>query len=384
MRSIQVLGTVAGLLLGGSIFSMPSFADRIAEKVMEQPKLEVVAELEQRPANIAVTFDGRIIVSLHPFDKPSTKMIVINKDGTTEPFPDAEWNREGGPDFHSIGFSNVMGVRASTRGSVFVLDLGDENFAPRVIEFDVLRRRLVGMRYIPRNFTTAQSFLQDFAINWDNNHLYIADMGQADLSKPAQPAVIDLDMTNGIMYRILGDHPSVQPPETPLEIYGKVLTFEKDGRDVPVRAALNSITLDIMQDNLYYAPMGEGKLYRVPLSKMSDVSVSEDAVIKRIEIVGDKPASDGITVDAEENVYITAIGKNEIGVIDKSGHYRPYLQDERLQWADGLSFGPDGYIYVTISRLHEHPFFNHGAEPAEKKPYLIARFKPIAEGGIGR
>ncbi len=388
MRVSLMLGLMVGVsVLGFSPVSMAADASAKTEQAqpVEAPKLEEVAKLDNRPANIAVSVDGQIIVSMHPFDKPATKMILIKKDGTIEPFPSAKWNEGSGPDANGIGFINVMGLRATTNGTIVVLDLGDKDHAPRLIEFNLRGQVLAGVHYIPRDFTTDQSFLQDFAYDWDKGHVYIADMGQADLTKPATPAIIDVDMRGGWIHRTFTHFPGIMPPEDPVKVNGKVLTIVgKDGKDVPVHAALNSITIDVLQDYLYFAPMGAGKLYRVPLSRLSDIAFSEDDVIKRVEVVGDKPESDGITVDSAGNVYIAAFGKGEIGVMSPDGVYKTYIKDDRLQWADGFSFAPDGYIYVTISRLHEAPIFNHGSEPAEKKPYLIARFKPITDGAIGR
>ncbi|MDD3021544.1 MAG: L-dopachrome tautomerase-related protein [Alphaproteobacteria bacterium] len=388
MRVSLMMGLMVGVCVMG--FTPMTMAAGEATKVeqsskaVEAPKLEKVAELEGRPANLAVSVDGQIVVSMHPFDKPATKMILIKKDGTTEPFPSAKWNEGDGPDANGIGFTNVMGVRASTNGTVVVLDMGNEDHAPRLVELNLRGQVIVSVRYIPRDFTTEQSFLQDFAYDWDKGHIYIADMGQADLTKPAKPAIIDVDMRGGWIHRTFTNFPGIMPPEEPVKVNGKVLTIDKDGKEVPVHAALNSITIDVLQDYLYFAPMGAGKLYRVPLSRLSDIAFSEEDVIKRVEVIGDKPESDGITVDSAGNVYIAAFGKGEIGVMSPDGVYKTYIKDDRLQWADGFSFAPDGYIYVTISRLNEAPIFNHGKEPAEKKPYLIARFKPITDGGIGR
>lgn len=382
MRIFAKIGLIA-CLFGSVSGSHPAWAEKVIADGTP-PKLEVVAELDERPANIAVTITGEIVVSMNPYDHPKNKVVLIKKDGTVEPFPSAEWNDKDGPDAHAIGFTHVTGIRSTTRGSILVLDMGNEQHAPRFVEFDVLRRQVMNTRYIPRDFTTDQSYLQDFAINWDINHAYVSDMGLLDPTKPAKPGLIDVDLNGGWMFRLMEGQESIQPPEKPITIDGKVLSVAKDGKEYPVLGSLGPITLDVLRDTLYYGPMGEGKLYKVPLSKMSDVTVDEDTIAKRIEIVGDKPASAAITVDAEENVYLAAIEKNEIGVMDKTGKYRSYIKDDRLQWASGFSYAPNGYIYVAISRLNELPMYNGGKEPAEKKPYLIARFKPIAPAAVGR
>jgi len=343
-----------------------SFVTGASAFAQTAPELEVVAELNDRPANIAVAVDGQIIVSMHPFDKPLTKLIQIKKDGSTEPFPTKEWNES--PNSKGIGFSNVIGIRATPNRELMVLDMGDKTHSARMVVFDLRSTSASAIRFIPQDFLTEQSFLQDFAYDWDKKRFLIADMGQADLSGSAHPALIDLDLNSGWVRRLLPDLPEFMPPEKPLEVDGKVLTFEKDGQKIPVRAALNSITIDPQMDWLYFAPMGEGKLYRVPTSKLTDPVSTKDDIMKRVEVVCDKkPASDGITVDSAGNVYIAAVGRREIGVITPDGDYKPYIKDERLDWVDGFSFGPDGYVYATISRLDRAELFNKARTKARSR-----------------
>ena len=49
-------------------------------------ELEVIASLDQRPGNVAVGPEGRIFVTMHPFDHPQCKLIEIKK-GKAVPYP---------------------------------------------------------------------------------------------------------------------------------------------------------------------------------------------------------------------------------------------------------------------------------------------------------
>ena len=51
----------------------------------------------------------------------------------------------------------------------------------------------------------------------------------------------------------------------------------------------------------------------------------------------------------------------------------------RLRWPDGFSFGPDGWLYVTCSSLHE-VIGRSGAHVRSRAPYQIFRFRPGKEG----
>ena len=53
-----------------------------------------------------------------------------------------------------------------------------------------------------------------------------------------------------------------------------------------------------------------------------------------------------------------------------------------LIWPDGVSFSPDGWMYVSAAQLSEVPIFNDG-NALQKPPYYIFRFRPIAPGRLG-
>ena len=85
--------------------------------------------------------------------------------------------------------------------------------------------------------------------------------------------------------------------------------------------------------------------------------------------------SDGIAIDAEGTVYLTDLEHSAIVALDPDRKLRTLVKDERLRWPDGLAFGPDGWLYVTCSALHQ-VLGKDAAEIAAHAPYQIFRFKP--------
>jgi hypothetical protein len=78
------------------------------------------------------------------------------------------------------------------------------------------------------------------------------------------------------------------------------------------------------------------------------------------------------------------LGNNAIGVTTPDGGYQILVRDdERMLWPDGLSYGPDGYFYVTVNQLHRSAVLNAGEETSEP-PFLVMRFRPLAASAIGR
>ena len=95
------------------------------------PELEVAVRLDDRPGNPALTPDGRLIVSLHPFPfgEPSPYRVVeVMEDGGTRPFPNEAWSTA--PDEAGVGLSAVIGVQSDRRGVVWILDMGGGGFRP--------------------------------------------------------------------------------------------------------------------------------------------------------------------------------------------------------------------------------------------------------------
>jgi sugar lactone lactonase YvrE len=344
---MRILAATCALILGaaspGTVWASPATA---------APELEIIARLDQRPGNVAVDPDGRVFVTMHPFDYPQCKLMEI-KDGAAIPYPNKKISC-GTPGKDGKGFYNPLGLRATVMGNLMVLDMGTRDIPPRILTF-TFNGELSNVFEIPAELLTDQSFLQDFAFDWITNNVYIADMGQADPAKPAKPGLI-----------VLPSNPLISP------------------RRVLGQYGFNPITIDPQRDWLYFGPMEEGTIYRVPLPKLSAYKFDEKDIEASVETVADKPSSDGITIDAAGNIYVTAVKKSEIGIIGGSDRtYRAYLKDERLAWPDGFAFGPDGMLYVTINQLDKSPRLNGGKE-AGAKPYLVARFKPVVTGTVGR
>ena len=94
--------------------------------------------------------------------------------------------------------------------------------------------------------------------------------------------------------------------------------------------------------------------------------------------------SDSIAIDTAGNVYITDFTNSAVGVIGTDRTYKVLYQgSDSLPWPDGLSYAPDGRMYVTTTQLHRAPLLN-GGENTVEPPFDILAFPALAPGVVGR
>ncbi|MEO0409779.1 MAG: L-dopachrome tautomerase-related protein [Cyanobacteria bacterium P01_A01_bin.135] len=336
--------------------------------------LETVSALprEHPPGNIAVTPDGRLIMSQHQFYGTDYKMVEVLADGQVVPFPNEAWS--SAPDASGIGLNNVLGVRSDRQGVVWMLDNPGDSGTGRLVGWDTGRDQLHQVIYLPPSLIPENAFLNDFAIDDFRNAAYIADTAGGD-----NGALVVVDLTTGYARRVLEGHASMRPEEIDMVIDGEVVRMGEE----PARIGVNPITIDPDNQWVYYGPMTGRSLYRVRAADLMDTELDSVALAGRVERFGDKAISDGITIDAGGNIYVTDITNSAIGIVQPDGTYRMLYQDPQLSWTDGFGFGPDNYIYVTVNQLQRSPALN-GGEDASVPPFYLLRFPAVEAGVVGR
>ncbi|NBD31458.1 MAG: hypothetical protein GVY17_00395 [Cyanobacteria bacterium] len=366
-QQLLFIGILASFL-GWVSLSEPTFAQNFPEA------LDVVAEFPKAhpPGNIAVTPDQRLIMSQHQFYGTEFKVVEVLSDGSVRPFPNAEWS--SAPDENGVGLNNVLGIRADGNGIVWILDNPGEGGSGRLVGWETRRDELHRIIYLAPPVIPENTFLNDFAVDLYHNAIYIADTAGEE-----NAALIVVDLDTGQARRVLEGHPSMTPEEIPMVIDGETVTLNGE----PARVGVNPITIDPSNEWVYYGPMSGQSLYRIRTQDLLDSSQSSQELALKVERFGDKPISDGITIDGGGNVYITDITNNAIGVVTPEGDYRVLYQDEALSWTDGFGFGPDNQIYVTVNQLHRSPPLNQGADEA-RPPFYLLRFPALDAGVVGR
>ncbi|NAZ98387.1 L-dopachrome tautomerase-related protein [Vibrio toranzoniae] len=342
--------TVINTVLASAILSTYAYAE--TELTPEPEQATVVATMTERPGNPSVTPDGRLLLSVHPLDNPTTKVIELSVAGNQTPYPTMKYAQ--GDD--SL-LKAVIAIRTDDNGVAWILDLATHT----ITGWDTHKETLVKTIKIPASVLKPTSFLQDFAIDQKRQRIIIADMTQNDLKSEAIPAFVTVDLKTGEAVRVAENHPSMKA-------------------DSKTGFALNPITIDPSYEWVYFGAVNGRTVYRV---KASHFDNNGQTVASNIEKYADKSYSDGITVDSAQNVYVTDIENNAIGVSTPQGYRIIATLSDNQTWPDGMSFGPDGYIYITVNQLDRTAALNNGTDTGTR-PFEVVKIKALATGSTGR
>ncbi|MGB5862705.1 MAG: L-dopachrome tautomerase-related protein [Sulfitobacter sp.] len=324
------------------------------------------------PGNLAIGPDGRMFMSVHEFYGNDLRIVEVAPDGSTTPYPNVDW--ANAPDGDGPGLNGVLGLRADREGILWMLDGQGEGQTGRIVGWNTNTEALHAIHYLGQPITLPTSFLNDLAVDREHNAIYITDTANAETT-----ALIVLDLDTGQARRVLQASAFTVPENTEMVIDGNVVNLGGG----PAKIGANPITIDPTNEWVYFAPMTASAMYRVRTTDLLNEDLSDDELAARVERYGDKPISDGSTVDDAGNVYITSITEDAVGVTKPDGTYEILYQADNMSWPDGFSMGVDGYVYVTINELHRSPVLNDGVR-ATKGEFSIMRFPALGDAVSGR
>lgn len=362
MKKLATALTVLTLSLG----LLPISA---AAKDMKNVSFETVATLGSQfpPGNIAIVPSGRTFLSIHGFYGKPTKVVELLKSGSVRPYPNQAWQSGSPSSIHS-----VLGVRGDQNGILWMLDTASDTQSARLIGWDTKAEKLHQVVYLSAPISTEDSFFNDIAIDTKHNFAYLADTTK-------EGALVSVNLSTGEAKRQIAGSRFTQAEDIDLVIDGEALTMG----GAPVRLGADPITISTDFDTLYFGALSGTKFYAVPTQALRDFSLSDEEIEVQVSVYGNKPISDGTTIDTEGNLYLGEMGKNAIGVTRPDGTYSRIIQDPQIQWADGFAVGADGYMYATLNQLQDSPPLNDGVDKSTGE-YHIIRFKPLAEAVVGR
>lgn len=349
--------------LGGGM-RMP---DASTQPVLGNTALEKVVDLSYPPGNIAVSQTGRVFFTYHPDGQPPAQVLEL-KDSQARPYPNV-----GYPLYQS-----VLALRIDGQGRLWALDHADLGWGrPRILAFDLATDKLVHRYDFPRSTAGRFSMLNDFQVSPDGKFIYIAEASPVI----QRPALIVYDVERKTSRRLLQGHRSVKPLDYMIQAPGRDMTLLWGL--YTLRIGVDSIALDRKGEWLYYGPVNGDRLFRVRTSALRDEKLTPGALGALVEDFARKTISDGLSTDDGGTIYLTDPEHSAIHTIAPDGRLRTLVRDARLRWPDGLSFGPDGWLYVACSALNEVLFVSP-EQAKQAAPFQIYRVKAGATAPAGQ
>ncbi|WP_347988363.1 L-dopachrome tautomerase-related protein [Methylomonas sp. AM2-LC] len=338
---------------------------------------EVLTNLETGPGNVTATANGRIIMSQHQFYQPQYT-VVEYKDQTLVPFPNKEM--VAADSTAAIKLDSVLGIRSDSNGMVWMLDNGMRSgVVPKLVGWNTKTNKLQRLIYLPAPIAPKDAFVNDFALDLNHNHAFISDPAGGN-----NAGLIVVNLVTGAARRVLEGHASVIPENIDLIIDNSPIQVKTaTGETVRPHIGVNPITEDLNNEWVYFGPMHGLSLYRIKTADLINESLSKTELAARVERYSDKPISDGISIDKDNNIYLGDLANNAIGVITPDRRYQQLAQCPRLSWVDSFSFGSNGQLYAVVNRLHRSAILN-GGDDQSKPPYFLLKVKALAEGLPGR
>lgn len=333
-------------------------------------QLEKVLEYPEPLANLAVAADGRVFFTIHPESRPTgAKLLVKELDGSIRPYPDAESQTEL--------FDAVMGVVINAQGTLYTIDHGQHaSRKPRLLGFDLKTNRKVVDQVFAGQVAPLGSMLQDLQVDSKGEFAYIADVGF--LNK--RPGLIVVDLKKQEAWRVLDRHPSVTPQDWIIRTPSKTMVFF--GGLVALKPGVDGIAISKDDEQIVYGAMTHDTMYTVPTRALREFRGRQ--ADRWVRPLGRKPLNDGLSMDLNGNVFITDVEHGSIMKMTPQGTLTTVIRDEqKIRWADALSFGPDDWLYVADSAIPDQ-MLRSKAHMASQAPYAIYRFKPGTRGVPGQ
>ncbi|MCJ8169187.1 major royal jelly family protein [Atopomonas sediminilitoris] len=358
---LSLIGAAAlGLFLryGGG----ESYPDLSGPPLIPEDQLDIAASSDEPIGNVAVSADERLFFTIHPESRPEHNRLVEWRNGQAVAFPNAEIQSQLG---------DILGIVIDRQNQLWAVDHGLHGVkGAHLLRFDLNNNQLVERFALPRDVAGIGSFVQDLQVSSDGRWVYLADVGF--FAKRA--GIIVFDTQKRQARRLLDQHDSVSAENWLIQTPSKAMTFL--GGLVSLKAGIDGLVLSNDDAFLYYAAMNHTSLFRVPTSALQ--SGNDDLVIASIERIGNKPLADGLSIDNAHGVYITDVEHGAVLRMKPDGSLSTLVKSAQIRWADALSFGPNGWLYLADSAIPEQ-MLRSKANMREHAPYHIFRFKaPVA------
>ncbi|MFZ1946034.1 MAG: L-dopachrome tautomerase-related protein [bacterium] len=325
------------------------------------PGLEEVAVSDRLWTGVAVSRGGRIFVSFPRWSEDVTISVgELASDGTVRPFPDDQWNTWTPPEDPARHFVCVQSVYVDDDDALWVLDPASAYLrgvvagGAKLVKIDLGKNSVAQVIAFDETAAPVESYLNDVRIDTEHNTAYITDSGLG--------ALVVVDLATGKARRVLAESPTTKAENVVLKIAGK--EWKVNGQTPRVNA--DGLALDPTGRYLYYQALSARSLYRIESRYLRDPGLGERDLDAKVESLGTTGAADGIEFGPDGYLYLTGIEESAIKVFASLGQSDVVIKDKLLVWPDSFA-RTAAYMYVTTSQL------NLGED--RKGPCRLFRFK---------
>jgi sugar lactone lactonase YvrE len=285
----------------------------------------------------------------------------IRIGGKIWPCPNEEWNAWAPAVDPATHFICVQSVYVDRNDFLWVLDPASAYMrgvvpgGAKLVKIDIRKNEVVQQIDFDETIAPPASYLNDVRVDAQRNVAYITDSGLG--------ALVVVDLATGKSRRVLAGHSSTKSENITLRVDGKEWLMGGRAPEIHV----DGLALDPAGDYLYYHALTARNLYRIGTQYLRDAALTEPELAARVESLGTTGAADGIEFGPDGYLYLTGIEDRTIRVFASIGNTETVIRDPRLVWPDSFARGPGRYLHVTASQI------NLGAD--SKPPYKLFRFK---------
>ncbi|MGI9352201.1 MAG: L-dopachrome tautomerase-related protein [Rhizobiaceae bacterium] len=365
LLAVGLCGTLYYFFGGGE-----PYRDLTSEPALPPGTIEAAVVSDRPIGNATVSADGRVFYTIHPESNPVGTKLYEWVDGKPVAYPNA-----GDQDRF---FESPLGVVVDSKNWLWVIDPGTHGLGTVAITaFDLATNELVHRKEFSSDIAPVGSFLQDMQVSTDGEWIYIADVGYW----AKRPGIVVYNTRTQKSWRVLNRHESVYPQN--ILIRSQIRDMSYFGGLLEMKTGVDGIALSRDDQWLYFAAMNHDTLYRVPTTILQQPDIDDGSIAEQLEAVGKKPLNDGLSIDDQNNVYISDIEHQAVVRMAPNGTLTTIVKDDRIRWADGLKFGPGGWLYLADSAI-PHVVLQNADYHKKHAPYYVWRFRPGTKGAAGQ
>ncbi len=366
---LTLLVGVVALVLNARYGGGEPYPDLTGTPVYDESVLEVVVTSPEPIGNLAVSADERVFYTIHPESRPTGAKLLEWVDGGPQPFP---------TEAAQTLFETPLGVVIDRQNRLWTIDHGNHGTGQaRLLAFDLATGAVVHEHVFDSSVAQLGSFLQDLQVDSTGEHVFIADVS----FWRKNPGLVIYDVKRAAARRVLNGDPSVSAQNWLIRNPTKDMKFF--GGLVVLKPAVDGIAIDRNDEWLYYGAMAHDTMFRVKVADLLDTGLRDEALAAGVRAVGRKPLNDGLSTDNDGNLLITDVEHGAVLRMTPKGELTTLVKSQRIRWADALSFGPDGWLYVADSAIPDQ-MLRSKAHIEANAPYHIFRFKPDIAGVPGQ